>query len=254
MSRIMKYEMKRLLFNKFFIGLCVINGLFAWYTLTSDTVAGVAHTAPFSPWSFSAYLAASMPVSVLTVLFLLTFSHSQKEKQVGALTTATPVDAVRYSLIRLAVVAFGFFFLCVLVIGISIIFYAVFFDYRNYPAFILPAIIVILPCFVFILGVGNFLGRIHPGFLYILMFLSVTMNFIPLPRELDFIGFFGSGFYASFPLKLPIGPDGEPAFTLSAKFLTVRAIYLAAGAVLPAVGFVRAKRLMQGMKHRPPKH
>jgi len=233
--RIMKYEMKRLLLNKFFFGFCVINGVFAWYTLTSDTVAGVAHTAPFSPWSFSAYLANVMPISILTVLFLLSVFYSKKEKQVEALTTATPVDAVRYALLRLAVVTLGFFFLCALVIGISKIFYAVFFDYWNYTVFIIPAIYTILPCFVFFLGLGNLLGRIHPGFLYILMLLSLAMNFIPLPEALHYAGLFGGRFYASFPLLLPIGTDGEPAFTLSAAFLAVRAIYLVVGVAFVAV-------------------
>ena len=231
----MKYEMRRLLLNKFFIGLSVINSVFAWYTLTSDTVAGVAHTAPFSPWSFSAYLATVMPISILIVLFLLSVYYSKKEKQVEALTAATPADAVRYALLRLAVVASGFFFLCAFVIGISIIFYTVFFDYWNYTAFILPAIITILPCFVFFLGLGNVLGRIHPGFLYILMLLSLAMNFIPLPETLHYAGLFGGRFYASFPLSLPIGTDGEPAFALSTAFLAVRAIYLAVGVGLVVV-------------------
>ena len=234
----MKYEIKRLLLNKFFIGLSVINGLFAWYTLTSDTIAGVAHTAPFSPWSFSAYLAAVMPISILTVLFLLSFFHSKKEKQVKALTATTPVDAVRYALIRLAVVTLGFFFLCALVIDISIIFYAIFFDYWNFTVFIFPVIITILPCFVFFLGLGNLLGHIHPGFLYILMLLSLAMNFIPLPGALHYAGLFGGRFYASFPLSLPIGTDGEPAFALSTAFLAVRAIYLVVGVVLVAVSVV----------------
>ena len=176
-----------------------------------------------------------MPISILIVLFLLSVFYSKKEKQVEALTTATPVDAVRYALLRLAVVTLGFFFLCTLVIGISIIFYAVFFDYWNYTVFVLPAIITILPCFVFFLGLGNLLGRIHPGFLYILMILSLAMNFIPLPEALHYTGLFGGRYYASFPLSLPIGTDGEPAFTLSAAFLAVRAIYLAVGVALVVV-------------------
>jgi ABC-2 type transport system permease protein len=170
---------------------------------------------------------------------LLSFFHSKKEKQVEVLTSATPVDSMRYALIRLAIVALGFFFLCVLVIGISICFYAVFFQYWNYSAFILPAIITILPCFVFFLGVGNLLGRIHPGFLYVLMLVSLAMIFIPMPGALHFSGFFGSSFYASFPLALPVGTDGEPAFSLSTVFLAVRAIYLVMGVVLLVVSMYR---------------
>ena len=216
----------------------MINGLFAWYTLTSDTVAGIAHTAPFSPWSFGAYLASVMPISILTALFLLSFFCSKKEKQVQALTAATPVDSVRYMLIRLAVVALGFLFLCALVIGISVIFYAIFFNYWNYSTFILPALLTILPCFVFFLGAGNLAGRIHPGFLYALMFVSLALSFVPSPSALHFTGLFGGSFYASYPLPLPLAADGEPAFTLSAAFLVARVIYLAVGVVLLTVSIV----------------
>ena len=202
MTKILKYELRRLLLNKFFLGLLVINGLFAWYTLTSDIVAGVAYTAPFSPWSFSSYLASVMPMVILTVLFLLTFFHSKNEKQVAVLTSATPVDTVRYSLIRMAAVALGFLLLCALLIGMIMYFYAVYFEYWNYAAFIVPAIVTILPCFVFIIGVGNWVGRIHSGFLYALMLVSLAMNFIQIPGEFDL---FGGGYYTSIPLSLAVG-------------------------------------------------
>ena len=241
MNRILKYELKRLLLNKFFIGLCVINGIFSWYTLTSDTIAGVAYTAPFSSWSFSAYLASVMPISILTVLFLLSIFHSKNEKQVAVLTAATPINTSRYTLVRLTVIALGFFFLCALVIGMSIIFYATFFHFWNYSVFILPAIITILPCFVFALGAGNLLGRIHRGFLYGLMLVSLATNFIPLPETLNFTGIFGSGFYANFPMSLPLAADGDPAYTLSAAFLAVRAFYLVIGVVLLAVSVCRTR-------------
>jgi hypothetical protein len=60
------------------------------------------------------------------------------------------------------------------------------------------------------------------------------MNFIPLPEALHYAGLFGGRFYASFPLSLPIGTDGEPAFVLSTAFLAVRTIYLVVGVALVA--------------------
>ena len=240
MIRIFKYETKRLLLNKFFIGLCVINCAFAWYTLTSGTIAGIAHTAPFSPWSFGAYLASVMPISILTVLFLLGFFYSKKEKQTAALTAAAPVDPARYALIRLAVAALGFVFICTLTAAMCIIFYAIFFNYWDFSVFLLPALLTILPCFVFFLGAGNLLGRIHTGLLYGLMLITFAMSFIPMSGALSFIGVFGGNFYAAFPLSLPPGADGDPAFTLSAAFLVMRAVYFALGACFFAISVYRA--------------
>ena len=239
MTKIFKYELIRLLLNKFFIGLLFINGLFAWYVLTSDTVFGVAYTAPFSPWSFGGYLASVMPITMLTVLFLLTFFHSRKEKQARTITAATPVDPVRYALVRDAAVALGFATLFLLTVGVSIYFYIAYFDYWHFSAFLLPALVTAGPCFIFILGLGHFAGRIHPGLLYALMLASLAMAFVKMPGAFDF---FGGGYYASAPMTLPLGADGEPVFALSAAFWAARAVYFIVGAGLLAIGLHRSRR------------
>ncbi|MDR0497402.1 MAG: hypothetical protein LBH42_07295 [Treponema sp.] len=233
MSKIFYYELKRLLFNKFFFCLFFINGFFAWYTLTTDTIAGIAHTAPFSPWSFSAYLATIMPIVILTVLFLLSFYYSKKEKQVKTLTCATPVNTIHYALVRMAVIALGFLLLSVLIIGMSVFFYAFFFEFYKYTVFIMPCLITILPCFVLILGLGMILGRVNTGLLYALMLVSLAMNFIQLPGAFDF---FGKRFYSSTPMSMLLAADGEPAFVLSGTFLAARAFYFVIGTIILIVG------------------
>ena len=56
MKRIYLYELKRLLWNKFFIGLLLVTLFYGGQVLQNETLLGVADTAPFSPWSFGAYL------------------------------------------------------------------------------------------------------------------------------------------------------------------------------------------------------
>lgn len=239
MGKILKYELKRLLVSKFFIGLLVVNGLFAWYVLTSDTIVGTAYTAPFSPWSFGAYLASVMPVSMLAVLFLLAFYHSGAEKQVEALTAATPVGAVGYALIRIAAVSLGFAALVFMTVGSGACFYAVFFDYWHFAAFLPPLAATVLPCFFFVLGAGRLAGRTHPGLIYALMLVSLAAGFVKSPGAFDF---YGGGYYMSTPMALPPGVGGEPAFVLSAAFLAGRAGYLAIGAALLAASIRRTGR------------
>lgn len=233
MMTIFKYEAKRLLLNRFFICLLIINGVFAWYTLTSDIIAGVAFTAPFSPWSFGFYLSTAMPMLTVTMLFLLTFFYGRKEKRVAILTSATPMDAIQYALVRNLAVSLGFLLLCVLVAGMALVFYTTLFGIRNYGAFIPPALVTIVPCFALMMGLGHCLGRIHAGFLYGLMLLSFSMLFLQIPGEFDL---FAGGYYATMPLSLPAGPDGEVAFYLSPAFLAARIFYLAAGIVLFGMG------------------
>ena len=53
MNKIFRYECRRLLWNKFFIGLAVVLLLYGALVLHAVTILGVSHTAPFSPWSFT---------------------------------------------------------------------------------------------------------------------------------------------------------------------------------------------------------
>jgi ABC-2 type transport system permease protein len=239
LKRIFKYELKRLLLNRFYIGLLVINGLFAWYILTSDTIAGAAYTAPFSPWSFGSYLASVMPMTILAVLFLLTFFYSKNEKQVKTLTSATPVNSIHYTLIRMAVVALGFLFLFALIIGLSVYFYTAFFGFSKFSVFIVPVLVTVLPCFVFFVGAGYCAGRIHLWLLYALIPVSLMINFLHIPGAYDV---FGKEYFFSFPLTLPAETNGEPMFVLSAMFIFWRVFYFTAGTLMLMYSVFRKSR------------
>jgi len=239
LNKIFKYELRRLLWNKFFIGLLLINGLYAWFVLTGDIIAGVAYTAPFSPWSFGAYLAKTMPITVLTVLFLLTFYYAKKEKRVEVLTGATPVNPVRYSLVRSGAIATAFLILVALLLGLSLYFYASILDYWHVTPFILPALLVLPPCLIFALGAGHLAGRLHVGLLYVLMLAVLLVGFGGIGGAFDP---FGGGYFSVYPLSLPAGADGDPAFTLSAGFLIARAVYLGVGGGLFLMGIGAARK------------
>jgi len=228
-----------MLINKFYICLILINGVYAWFLLSNEIVTGIAFTAPFSLWSFGAYLAGMMPMAILTALFLLSIYYSKNEKQVEALTSATPVDIAKYMLIKNAAVTLGFLLICLVVIVLSIFFYATIFDYRGFAIFIMPAFLTILPGFVFFMGLGRWVGGIRSWLLYTLIPLSFALNFMELPGVLDF---FGNNYFNNYPLGLPVGADGEPAFMFSAMFLITRALYLVVGGVLWVVSLRPARR------------
>ena len=73
MRKVMRYECKRLLWNRFFVGLVLVLLFYGWQVLGGTTILGVAHTAPFSPWSFGDYLSRMTPLLWVGVLFFLTF-------------------------------------------------------------------------------------------------------------------------------------------------------------------------------------
>ncbi len=239
MNKIFRYELRRLIWNKFFIGLLVINGIFAWFVLTTDTIAGAAYTAPFSRWSFGAYLASILPLTILTVLFLLSVYYSKNEKQVEILTSVTPVNKVRYALVRSAAITICFLTICAVIFVLGIYFYITVFDYRDIIPFLLPSGMIMLPCLLFSLGIGHLAGRIHQGLLYALMLIVMVVGYAGFGGSFDF---FGHWYFSSYPISLPVGNDGEPAFMLSSGFMLARLVYLVTGGILLTIGISRQQR------------
>ena len=100
MRKIFRYELRRAVCNKFFLGLLVVCLFFGWQTLNREVIQGVAHTAPFSAWSFGYYLAQELPLLSVALLFFLWNVFSKEARRVNILTAATPVDAGSYLLVK----------------------------------------------------------------------------------------------------------------------------------------------------------
>lgn len=239
MNKIFRYELRRLVWNKFFIVLLVINGIYARYVLTTETIAGVAYTAPFSLWSFGAYYASILPLSILTMLFLLSVYYSKKEKQVEILTTVTPVNKVHYALVRSAAIIICFLIICAVIFSLGVYFYITVFDYHDFIPFLLPSGIIILPCLLFTLGIGHLAGRIHQGLLYALMLIVLVVGFADIG---GIFGFFGNWYFSTYPVSLPVGKDGEPTFMVSSVFWIARIVYLVVGGILLTISINTQQR------------
>ncbi len=222
--KILCYELRRALLNRLFPGLLLVNGLYAWFLLSYDIVLGTAYTAPFSVWSYCTYLGRALPVAAVTVLLMLSNYYSRKQKQVEVLTAATPVPPFSQVLIRTLAAGSCFLLICLVEIALSLLFYIQFFRFHDFAAFILPTLLLILPCFILINGLGQLLGSLHRSLIYALMLPVLALHSIPGVFDL-----FGAGYFSTVPLTLPVGADGEPAFTVSAAFTATRLSYAALG-------------------------
>lgn len=242
MRRIFRYELRRLLLNKFFLGLMVVTGLYSYQILSGDIIRGIAYTAPFSAWSYGAYISGILPVLLITLLFFITFLYDRKEKQVETITHATPVDQRAYRAVRYAAMAVGFCVVTALSVVISLVFYASVFGYTGFGAFVTPLLMTVIPAMLLIFGLGILLGKVHVGLVYGLMLLMLVAGFIPLPPALDILG---GRFFAQTPLTLPVGADGEPAFVVPTAVALVRVLAALVGAGLVAWGIAgRQKRIL----------
>ncbi|WOO36468.1 hypothetical protein R2R35_22175 [Anaerocolumna sp. AGMB13020] len=226
MIKLFGYEAKRLLWNKFYIILFAITIFNGWYTLFGNVIMGISNTAPFSPWSFGYYLAQVMPVQLICTLFFVTYIYSAKEKSVQRLTLATSMDTVKFMLVRITVITIGYLLLCIGVLVLGFTFYAVVFQLKDFSAFLLPALVVLIPPVIFVLGIGLIAGRFHNSLVYGLMAVIFIISFIGLPYTVDLIG---GGVFLHYPIALG---SLDPAFALPVSFVLGRIGYTAIGLAL----------------------
>ena len=165
MTKIFSCECRRLLCNKFFIGLLAVLLFYAGQVFYLTVLPGVAHTAPFSPWSFGVYLGRLLPLLWVGVLFFLTFFTSARERRAAVLTAATPADPRRYALTRCAAALVGTALLCLAVLALAAVCYARLFGWYGWGSLVLPTLVTLAPPLVFALGSGWRLGEVRPRLL-----------------------------------------------------------------------------------------
>ncbi len=239
MTKLFKYELRRLLINKFFLGLLVIAALYSKHLLETVVILGVSNTAPFSGWSYGMFLAKILPILLIALLFFDSFLYSKQEQGMSILRNATPINLRVLILLRCSAMIIGFFLIAVIPIGFSLWFYANNFHFTNFSSFILPILITLLPSMLFILGLGIIAGRLHPALLYVLMLFMLLFDYLPMPYIIDL---FGSNFFQSFPLTLPLGADGEPAFVVPVVVWAGKVVYSVIGIVLTILGLVHFRK------------
>ncbi len=227
MIKVFGYELKRLLTSGLFITMLIVNAVFAWYILTTDIIAGIAFTAPFSVWSSCAYIGKTLPIAIVTVLLLQAGYYGNRQKRVEILTSAAPMTYTRTLLIRTAVLGICFLVICIADSLLGAVFFAAFFGYYGFGAFILPALLEIIPCFVFAAGIGHLAGRLHCGLIYALLPAVFIAGFFGTAGAFDL---FGGAFFSAYPMTLPAGADGEPEFVTDTVWLLARLMYLVIGA------------------------
>jgi hypothetical protein len=232
----LKYELKRLILNKFFFALLAVTVLYSYQILSGDIIVGIAYTAPYSGWSYGMYLADVLPLLLITLLFFITFLYSNQEKRVKQLTLATPVSPLKYAVVKCSAMAIGYFVISLSVIALSMIFYGVIFEFYGFTAFLVPMLITLIPSMLFIFGVGLLAGSVQSNLLYVLMLFVLLIGYIPLP---PFADLYGGHLFSTYPLKLPVGLDGEPLFSLPVSFLLGRIFYSVTGVILMFYGIKR---------------
>lgn len=226
MIKIFLYECKRLILNKYFFGILFILLFYGWQVLSSTTVLGVSHTAPFSPWSFGDYLSRMLPLLWIGTLFFLTFFTSAKACRAAVLTDAVQMSPRRYVMARCAAAFSGTVLLSLACLAEAAAFYGSYFGWYEWGQLLIPAVITLLPALIFTLGSGWLLGRIRPGLIYVWVIVPFVCMALPLPGAL---GIWDGGFFQEYPLSLG---TLDPALSIPAPVITAQCVLFICGLLL----------------------
>ena len=218
------YELRRLMGNKFFLGLLLVSAFFSFWVMEGEIILGVANTAPFSPWSFGAYMAKSLPVPVIALLFFISFLYSKQEQAVKVLTVATPIRPLRLRLLRYGAIGVSFLTIFLVPLGYAVWFYGTTFHFADFGSLISPLLFTLLPVLFFFWGLGLLAGRLQPALVFALMPAALLLTLLPLPAAWDL---YGTAFFTGYPQTLSVL---DPAFSVPLPVVLGRCAYSLAGA------------------------
>lgn len=187
--RLLKYELKRLIFTKKYFYLILILGMFTYDILMRLVIDGFYGTAPFSQWSYTFFVTAISPFLSILLVLLYTTVFDEKELRVRKIIYSLPVPQFKYYIIKFSAITISYIAAALLPIAMSFIYYSVIFDYRVFGSFVKPIILFLIPAFVFVSGLCMILGKINVKLLYglIPILFLVQFNF-KIPVWIDIFG------------------------------------------------------------------
>lgn len=220
-TKILKYELKRIIFSKIFVLTFIIGLFFSVINLYTEIIKGVSGTAPFSRWSYCLFLCEINTILLLILMLSCTGLFSENEQRVREITSCTSMPQKKYYATKSLVLFIAYLINALCCILISFVFYKTTFNFVNFQNFLIPIIIVLLPTFIFVFGMSMFLGSKSQKLLYTLIPIVLLLSLIGF-KSTPFLDIFAKGYVMKMPALLPTDSLGEPAFGLSFDFIASR--------------------------------
>ena len=163
---------------------------------------------------------------------MLLLFFSKKEQTVRTITDPTSFPKSTYMAVRSFVVGLVVFLLSILMVVMGIVFMGVWFHEYPVKDAVLTYVLTVVPCLVFTLGSGMFLGRKNPLFLLGLAGIWL-LGFLP------FVDAYHISFYQWYPGTIP---DLDPEFQLPVWMIGTQVGILVSGIVFMVLGWNQAKK------------
>jgi len=165
------------------------------------------------------------------LMLLCTDIFSKNEQRVREITSCISLPQKKYIATKNLAIFISYLIILVCCILISLVFYKTTFNYTNFQSFLLPSLVILLPTFVFVLGMSMFLGSKSQILLYVWIPIVLLLSLIGF-SSMPFCDIFAKGYITYMPKVLPVDSLGEPVFRLSLDFIMSRLILTLIGVVL----------------------
>lgn len=229
---ILKYEIKRLIFNKKFFYMVLIIGVLSYDFLTRLIIGGYGYSAPFSQLSYSVFMSMMVPFCLVVLFLFCTNVFSRKEINARKIVFSSPVTQTKYYTLKAAAILVSILIVSLVPIIMSFLFYSITFNYHNFLNFIVPIILFFLPPVFLAIGLFLLAGSISNKLLYILIpviYFFSSFNFNQ-PNLLDFSG---TSYLTSFSYTInPMLASSNILPNISSSFLISRLAFIVVGFVL----------------------
>ncbi|BCN29193.1 hypothetical protein [Anaeromicropila herbilytica] len=240
-SKILKYELKRIIFSKIFVITFIIEIFYSVINLYTEIIQGVSGTSPFSQWSYCKFLCDINAIMLLILMLSCTGLFSRNEQRVKEITSCTALPTKKYLATKCLALILSYIIVAICCILISLVFYKTTFSFSSFQNFLLPILIILLPTFVFVFGTSMFLGSKSQTLLYAWIPVVLVLSLVSF-NSTPFLDIFAKGYVAYMPTVLPVDHLGEPVFRLSLDFIMSRLLFTLVGMVLYVASFKKLSR------------
>ncbi len=235
-TKILKYELKRIIFSKIFVITFIIALFFSVIDLYTEIIQGVSGTSPFSRWSYCKFLCDINTIMLLILMLSCTGLFSRNEQRVREITSCTSLPQKKYLATKSLALSISYLVIAICCILISFVFYKTTFNFTDFQKFLLPLLIILLPTFVFVFGTSMFLGSKSQTLLYAWIPIVLILSLISFNSS-PFIDIFAKGYVTYMPTVISVDSVGEPIFSLPLNFIMSRFIFTLVGMGLYAASF-----------------
>lgn len=234
-SKVFRYELRRLLGNKFYLGLGAVILWYGWQLLNNFTILGVANTAPFSPWSFGSYLSGLLPLMSVVLLFFLWNLCNTQSRHMQSLTDAAPMRRGYYQMTKYLAALIAWLSLAALAVVLGIGFLCTLFgDAVPIASLLWVSVVTLLPPAALLLGVGAVAGGWRSWLLFVLMAVALGAGFLPGD-------FYGASLFEEYPHTLGVL---DPVFSMPPSMAVAKLAVLLIG-----IGLLLLSMASKRVKH-----